>query len=146
MLYSPLINKAIDIAYSAHHGQKDKSGRPYFLHPVVVASQMDTESEVCAALLHDVVEDTDVTLSELEAIFPEEITQAVKVLTHKSGVEYLDYIREIKRNPIARKVKLADLKHNTDITRLDSPEQPEQIEAFNKRRQKYELAKQILQE
>ena len=143
MLYSALINKAIDIAYSAHQGQKDKSGRPYFLHPVVVASQMDTESEVCVALLHDVIEDTDVTLGELQAIFPEEITQAVKVLTHKEGVDYLDYIREIKSNPIARKVKLADLNHNSDITRLDSPEQ---IEAFNKRRQKYELAKQILQE
>ena len=143
MLYSALINKAIDIAYSAHQGQKDKSGRPYFLHPVVVASQMDTESEVCVALLHDVIEDTDVTLGELQTIFPEEITQAVKVLTHKEGVDYLDYIREIKSNPIARKVKLADLNHNSDITRLDSPEQ---IEAFNKRRQKYELAKQILQE
>ena len=143
MLYSALINKAIDIAYSAHQGQKDKSGRPYFLHPVVVASQMDTESEVCVALLHDVIEDTDVTLGELQTIFPEEITQAVKVLTHKEGVDYLDYIREIKSNPIARKVKLADLNHNSDITRLDSPEQ---IEAFNKRRHKYELAKQILQE
>lgn len=143
MLYSTLINKAIDIAYSAHQGQRDKSGRPYFLHPVVVASQMDTESEVCVALLHDVVEDSGVTLGELEAIFPEEIIQAVKVLTHKEGVDYLDYIREIKGNPIARKVKLADLKHNTDITRLDSPEQ---IEAFNKRRHKYELAKQILKE
>ncbi|MBQ9596178.1 MAG: HD domain-containing protein, partial [Synergistaceae bacterium] len=87
MLYSALINKAIDIAYSAHQGQKDKSGRPYFLHPVVVASQMDTESEVCVALLHDVIEDTDVTLGELQAIFPEEITQAVKVLTHKEGVD-----------------------------------------------------------
>ena len=143
MLYSTLINKAIDIAYSAHHGQKDKSGRPYFLHPVIVASQMESEPEVCAALLHDVVEDTDVTLQELEAVFPEEITQAVKVLTHREGVDYLDYIREIKSNPIARKVKLADLEHNTDITRLDSPEQ---VRAFNQRREKYELAKQILQE
>lgn len=143
MLYSELINKAIDIAYSAHKNQRDKAGRPYFLHPVVVASQMENESEVCVALLHDVIEDSDITLSELEAVFPEEITQAVGVLTHKEGTDYFDYIREIKRNPIARKVKLADLEHNMDITRLDSPGQ---IEAFNKRRRKYEVAKQILQE
>ena len=143
MLYSELINKAIDIAYSAHQGQRDKSGRPYFLHPVIVASQMSNEYETCTALLHDVIEDTNITLEELEKIFPSEITQAISILTHKDGVDYLDYIREIKRNPIARKVKLADLNHNMDITRLDNPEQ---LEGFNKRMKKYELAKQILTE
>ena len=143
MLYSELINKAIDIAYSAHQGQRDKSGRPYFLHPVIVASQMSNEYETCTALLHDVIEDTNITLEELEKIFPSEITQAVSILTHKDGIDYLDYIREIKRNPIARKVKLADLNHNMDITRLDNPEQ---LEGFNKRMKKYELAKQILNE
>ena len=145
MLYSELINKAIDIAYSAHHGQRDKSGRPYFLHPVVVASQMDNEYETCAALLHDVIEDTNITLGELEKIFPREITEAVSILTHKEGVDYLDYIREIKRNPIARKVKLADLNHNMDITRLGRAN-AQDIEAFNKRMKKYELAQQILSE
>ena len=143
MLYSELINKAIDIAYSAHQGQRDKSGRPYFLHPVIVASQMSNEYETCTALLHDVIEDTNITLEELEKIFPSEITQAISILTHKDGVDYLDYIREIKRNPIARKVKLADLNHNMDITRLDNPEQ---LEAFKKRMKKYELAQQILTE
>ena len=145
MLYSELINKAIDIAYSAHQGQRDKSGRPYFLHPVIVASQMSNEYETCTALLHDVIEDTNITLAELEKIFPSEITQAVNILTHKDGVDYLDYIREIKRNPIARKVKLADLKHNMDITRLGQA-QADEIEAFNKRMKKYELAQQILTE
>ena len=145
MLYSELINKAIDIAYSAHHGQRDKAGRPYFLHPVIIASQMDNEYETCTALLHDVIEDTNITLEELEKIFPSEITEAVSILTHKDGVDYLDYIREIKRNEIARKVKLADLKHNMDITRLGRAGADE-IEAFMKRMKKYELAQQILSE
>ena len=70
MFYSELINKAIDLAYDAHQGQKDKAGRPYFLHPVMVAQKMDTEAEICAALLHDVVEDTESTLDEIEKNFP----------------------------------------------------------------------------
>ncbi len=144
MFYSKLINKAIDLAYSAHAGQLDKAGRPYFMHPVIVASQMDSEYEICTALLHDVVEDTNTTIEELEREFPQEITDAIRVLTHKENIDYLDYVREIKKNPIARKVKLADLNHNLDITRIE--DNPKLIEEFMRRREKYEKAKEILSE
>lgn len=142
MLYTELVNKAIDLAYSVHKEQRDKAGRPYILHPFTVAMKMDTEAETCAALLHDVVEDSAVTIDELREIFPPEVAEAVDVLTHKKGVSYEDYIREIRDNPIARKVKLADIEHNTDITRLSG--NPELLRGFEKRRAKYELALKIL--
>ena len=144
MFYSRLINKAIDITFSAHKDQKDKAGRPYFMHPVIVASQMDSEYEICAALLHDVVEDSDFAIEELEREFPREVTDAVRVLTHDKHMDYLDYVREIKKNPIARKVKLADLNHNLDITRIE--DNPKLLEGFMRRREKYEKAREILSE
>ena len=144
MFYSRLINKAIDIAFSAHKDQRDKAGRPYFMHPVIVASQMDSEYEICAALLHDVAEDTSITIEELEREFPKEITEALRLLTHDGHTDYLDYVREIKKNPIAKKVKLADLNHNLDITRIQ--DNPKLLEGFMRRREKYEKAKEILSE
>ena len=144
MFYSRLINRAIDIAYSAHINQRDKAGRPYFMHPVIVASQMDSEYEICTALLHDVIEDTHVTIEELEREFPKEITDALRLLTHDDNTDYLDYVREIKKNPIARKVKLADLNHNLDITRIEDNEKL--LEGFMRRREKYETARNILTE
>ena len=144
MFYSRLINKAIDIAYSAHINQRDKAGRPYFMHPVIVASQMDSEYEICTALLHDVIEDTHVTIEELEREFPKEITDAIRLLTHDDNTDYLDYVREIKKNPIARKVKLADLNHNLDITRIE--DNGNLLEGFMNRREKYETARNILTE
>ena len=142
MFYSRLINRAIDIAFSAHKDQKDKAGRPYFMHPVIVASQMDSEYEICTALLHDVAEDTSITIEELEREFPKEITDALRLLTHDEHTDYLDYVREIKKNPISRKVKLADLNHNLDITRIN--DNPELLEGCMRRREKYEKAKEIL--
>ncbi len=144
MFYSRLINKAIDLAYSAHAGQLDKAGRPYFMHPVIVASHMDSEYEICAALLHDVAEDTNIKIEELEREFPKEITDAIRVLTHDDNTDYLDYVRAVKKNPIARKVKLADLNHNLDITRIE--DNPKLLEEFMRRRKKYEEAKKILTE
>ena len=144
MFYSRLINRAIDIAYSAHINQRDKAGRPYFMHPVIVASQMDSEYEICTALLHDVIEDTHVTIEELEREFPKEITDAIRLLTHDDNTDYLDYVREIKKNPIARKVKLADLNHNLDITRIE--DNGNLLEGFMNRREKYETARNILTE
>ena len=142
MFYSRLINKAIDLAYSVHKEQTDKAGRPYFLHPVTVAMKMDTEAEICAALLHDTVEDSSVTLEEIGKIFPQAITEAVDVLTHKDGTSYEDYVRSVKLNPIARKVKLADLEHNLDVTRVS--DNPELLRAFESRKVKYERAREIL--
>lgn len=119
MIYTDLIKRAMQIAYRAHHDQTDKSGVPYIFHPIHLAEQMHTEAETITAILHDVVEDTDITLSDLAREgFPEEVINALRLLTHNDAIPYLDYVREIKNNPIARNVKLADLKHNSDIGRL----------------------------
>lgn len=119
MLYTELTNKAMNISYEAHHGAKDKNGVPYVFHPFHVAEQMDGEYEICVALLHDVIEDTDYTVSDLQkAGFPDEVIEAVEVITRPKGMPYLDYIRAVKKNKIATKVKLADLEHNSDKSRL----------------------------
>ncbi len=118
MLYTPLVIKAIRFAYKAHHGQYDVSGVPYIFHPYHLAEQFDNETEVCAALLHDVVEDTDITLEELCKEFPDRITDAIRLLTHQDGEDYFDYIIRLKDNPAAKAVKLADLRHNMDESRI----------------------------
>lgn len=117
MIYTPLTKKAMVLAYQAHHGQVDKSGTPYIFHPIHLAEQAEDEFTCCAALLHDVMEDTPVTLQELEKEFPPEVTQALQLLTHRPGTDYFDYVRAVKQNPIARQVKLFDLLHNSDQTR-----------------------------
>lgn len=117
MIYTPLTKKAMVLAYRAHHGQVDKSGVPYIFHPIHLAEQAGDEFTCCAALLHDVMEDTSVTLQELEKEFPPEVTQALRLLTHRPGTDYFDYVRAVKQNPIARQVKLFDLLHNSDQTR-----------------------------
>lgn len=142
MFYSELINKAIDLAYSAHHGQKDKAGRPYFTHPFTVAMKMETEAEICTALLHDVVEDTGITPEYLRENFTPEIAEAVDVLTHRDGESYDEYILKIKANPLACKVKLSDIEHNMDVTRL--AENSEAMKRYDDRRKKYEHAREIL--
>ena len=118
MIYTKLTNKAMQIAYMAHHGQTDCNGIPYVFHPYHLAEQMDDEVSCCVALLHDVAEDTEVTLDELGKDFPQEIIEALKLLTHEKDTDYFDYVRRIKDNPIAKKVKLADLAHNMDRTRI----------------------------
>lgn len=140
MFYSELVNKAIDLAYEYHHGQRDKAGRPYFVHVLHVAEQMDDEISTCAALLHDTLEDTRLPLATLEREFPREVVEAVKTLTHKPHTDYFAYIEDVKRNPIARKVKLADLAHNLDGSRFQHHD-----ERQAKRAEKYRKALQILQ-
>lgn len=120
MIYTKNTKKAIIIAYNAHINQKDRSGLPYILHPIHLAEQMDTEEECIVALLHDVVEDTEVTFKELEKEFSKTIIDALKLLTHDKDTDYFEYIEKIKSNPLAKKVKLADLKHNSDETRLEN--------------------------
>ena len=145
MIYTELTVKAMPIAYDAHSGQTDKNGMPYIFHPFHLAEQMHTESEICTALLHDVAEDTDITIEKLAEDFPEEITDALKLLTHDKNIDYFDYVREIKTNPIARKVKLADLKHNSDLSRMTaSGIVPSEKDI--KRREKYLKAIEILNE
>ena len=119
MIYTPNTKKAINIAYNAHMGQIDKFGIPYIFHPMHLAEQMDTEEECIVAILHDVVEDTKITFNQLEKDFSGRVIEALKLLTHDKSVPYDDYIINLKDNPIAKKVKLADLKHNSDSSRLE---------------------------
>lgn len=145
MIYTQLTNKAMRTAYAAHHGQTDKGGQPYIFHPIHLAEQMDDEVSTCAALLHDVAEDTSVTIEELEAEFPAEVTEALRLLTYEKGTDYYAYVRALKDNPVARKVKLADLAHNSDETRLAGcgSVSPEKLAAW---REKYAKARLILTE
>lgn len=120
MLYTPLTKKAMKLCFAAHKDQTDKSGLPYVFHPFHLAEQMTDEVGTVVALLHDVVEDTPYTLEDLRSMgFPPEVTEAIALLTHEKGVPYLDYVARLRGNPIARRVKLADLRHNSDLSRLD---------------------------
>ena len=145
MIYTALTNKALRLAYDAHQGQKDKSGQPYIFHPYHLAEQMSDEISTCVSLLHDVPEDTDITIEELRREFPEEITDALNLLTHGEGIDYFDYIRAIRRNPVAVKVKLADLAHNSDETRFAGCEDVSG-EELARRREKYAEARRILED
>lgn len=119
MLYSQPIYNAINLMCEAHGKTLDKSGIPYIFHPYHVAEQMKTEDSVIAALLHDVLEDTEFTPEMLkERGISDRVISALLLLTHRRGVPYMDYIREIKQDPISREVKIADLRHNLDETRL----------------------------
>lgn len=121
MLYTKLTKTAMRIAFDAHKDQVDKTGLPYIFHPFHLAEQMTDEVTTCVALLHDVIEDTSVTFDDLvDAGFPAEVLDALRLLTHDPAVPYMDYVREIKKNPVATAVKLADLRHNSDTTRLDA--------------------------
>ena len=120
MIYTDLTKKALNIAYRAHQGQLDKGGCPYIFHPFHLAEQMDDEDGVCVALLHDVVEDTNITFEDLiNEGFNNNVIDALKLLTHADDTPYMEYVMQIKTNSLARKVKLADLKHNSDLSRLD---------------------------
>ena len=139
MIYTELTIKAMNLAYHAHHGQFDKGGVPYIFHPIHLAEEMDDEFSTCVALLHDTVEDTAVTLEDLEKEFPAEVVRAVRLLTHGEDVDYFDYVRAIRQNPIAVKVKLADLRHNGDPKRICNQGNQE------RRREKYAAARAILE-
>ena len=140
MIYTELTIKAMNLAYHAHHGQFDKGGVPYIFHPIHLAEEKDDEISTCVALLHDTVEDTAVTLEELEKEFPAEVVNAVRLLTHGEDVDYFDYVRAIRQNPIAVKVKLADLRHNGDPKRICNQGNQE------RRRAKYAAARAILED
>ena len=111
MYYSELVKKACNIMFEAHKEDKDKGGYPYVFHPFYLASQMDDEETTCVALLHDLIEDHgdiydfDRLMSEG---FTKPIIDALRLMTHKDGVPYMDYVRAISHNEIAKKVKIAD--------------------------------------
>ena len=111
------------IAKLAHRGQVDKAGNDYFSHPEAVAAMLDLPEEKIVGYLHDTVEDTEVTIPEIREIFGDRVADAVALMTHADGVPYMDYVKEIGKNPLARKVKMADLTHNMDLTRIKNPGQ-----------------------
>ena len=140
MIYTDKTKKAMKLCYEAHKDQVDKTGVPYVFHPFHVAEQMTSEASTIVALLHDVVEDTDYTLDDIAAAgFGKEIVEAVALMTHEDDVPYLDYVAKLKDNPIAREVKLADLAHNSDQSRLGEID-----EETRQRLEKYEKAKALL--
>lgn len=140
MIYTDQTKKAMQLAYRAHHGQTDKGGVPYLFHVMHVAEQMTDEITTTAALLHDILEDTEVTEDYLwSAGFSAEVIQAVTLLTRDPAVPYLDYVRTLRANPVAAAVKLADLSHNSDLSRLAVVD-----DAAKERVQRYRAAMDIL--
>ena len=122
MIYTSLTKKALRICFDAHKDQNDKSGMPYVFHPFHLAELMEDEYSTCVALLHDVVEDTDITLDDLrETGFPDEVIEAIALMTHEDSVPYFEYVDRLRSNPIAKSVKQADLEHNMDMSRMENP-------------------------
>lgn len=120
MIYTDMTKKALRLCFEAHRDQTDKSGIPYVFHPFHLAEQMDTEETTVVALLHDVVEDSDYTLEDLKEMgYPASVIEALALMTHDPSVPYMEYVKAISTNAIASRVKLADLKHNSDLSRLD---------------------------
>ncbi len=119
MIYTPKVNLAIKLMYEKHKDQVDKQGIPYVFHPFIVANNMETEEETIVALLHDVIEDTNTSIEDLKKFgFNDKIINAIDTLTHKENEDYETYIARIATNKLATKVKMADLRHNMDITRF----------------------------
>ena len=139
MIYTNMTRKAMRIAYQAHHLQVDKTNVPYIFHPMMVANMQKDEITTTIALLHDVVEDTAMTLEDLAKEFPDEVIEALTLLTHDRNEDYFDYVERIKSNPYAKAVKLADLTHNSDITRLEIIDEKAQ-----RRLDKYQKAIKLL--
>lgn len=140
MIYTEMTKKALKLCFEAHKNQIDKSGMPYVFHPFHLAEQMETEDTVITALLHDVVEDTDYTIDDLKEMgFSENVISALKLLLHDPGIPYMDYVKKIKENPVAKAVKLKDLAHNSDLTRLDYVD-----DTARKRIKKYQRAIALL--
>lgn len=141
MIYTEKTKKALRLSFEAHKNQLDKSGMPYVYHPFHLAEQMDSEETVIVALLHDVVEDTDYSIQDIAAMgFSTAVIDALTLMTHDKAVPYLEYVAKIKTNPIATAVKLADLRHNSDLSRLETVD-----DAALRRVQKYKAAIALLE-
>lgn len=145
MIYTENTKKAIKLAYDKHHGQFDKEGLPYIHHPFHLAECMTDEDSTCVALLHDVLEDTDTTIDDIVSLgFNTSVIEALKLLNHDSKVDYYSYVANLSNNILAVKVKIADLKHNSDLSRVS-----EITDSVLLRKEKYDkclsfLEKQLL--
>lgn len=141
MIYTEKTKKALRLSFEAHKNQLDKSGMPYVYHPFHLAEQMDSEETVIVALLHDVVEDTDYSIQDIAVMgFSKAVIDALTLMTHDKAVPYPEYVAKIKTNPIATAVKLADLRHNSDLSRLETVD-----DAALRRVQKYKTAIALLE-
>ncbi|MBO4897535.1 MAG: GTP pyrophosphokinase [Clostridia bacterium] len=140
MIYTDMTKKALKLSFEAHKDQFDKSGMPYVYHPFHLAEQMKDENTTIVALLHDVAEDTGITIDNIRDMgFCEEVCAALSLMTHDDNTPYMEYVSKLKSNPIAKAVKLADLKHNSDLARLDIVD-----EKALKRVEKYKAAMEEL--
>jgi len=135
------LERAIALAVDAHAGQTDKAGATYIRHPLRVMRHMETRQERVVAVLHDVIEDTEYTPAMIEDEFDEEIRDAVEALTKRDGESYSDFVERAAANDLARKVKIADIEDNMDLTRLS-----EVSEKTVERQVKYHKARQQLRD
>lgn len=138
------VRRAFESARAAHAGQVDKGGVDYINHPLTVARSVGNDvSAIIVALLHDVAEDTAFTIDDLQAAIPltADELDALKLLTHDDATPYLEYVVRLKSNELAAKVKAADLKHNSDLSRLQHPQRKDL-----ERVEKYRRALDILEE
>ena len=142
MYYTPMTKAAMKLCFEAHKDQVDKAGVPYVFHPISLAERFreGQEAETCVALLHDVLEDTDYTVDDIRAAgMNAEVIEALLLLNHNPKVEYMDYVRRLSKNNIARHVKICDLQHNSNLSRLEKV-----TEKDLKRVEKYKEALRIL--
>ena len=136
------LEKCVEFARKAHAGQKDKGGHDYIEHPLRLMAAVAGPEEKITAVLHDVLEDTCYTPGDLKKLLgiSDEILDALKLLTHRRGDSYMDYIRKLSGNPLAVAVKLADLEDNMDLSRLGHVTQKD-LDRREKYRQAYILLK-----
>lgn len=130
-----LVEKSLSIALKAYAGQKDKAGKTYILHPLRVMSKMETEEEMSVALLHDVIEDSEITAQDLtKAGIPARVVKAVQALTKKDGENYDQFVNRVLKNKLAAKIKKADIEDNINVLRLNSvgPKDLERIAKYHK--------------
>jgi (p)ppGpp synthase/HD superfamily hydrolase len=116
-----LIEKSLHIALQAYAGKTDKAGREYILHPLRVMAKMKTDLERSAALLHDVIEDSDITAEQLLAEgIPVEVVEAIQYLSRNENEDYQEFVARTKKNKLAATIKIADIEDNIDVLRLTS--------------------------
>ena len=137
-------NKTLEFVKKVFEGKTDKGGKPYIEHLLFVANKMESEGEKIVALLHDIVEDIEgITLETLKQMgYSENIVKAVDAMTKRKGEDYEEYLKRVKQNPIARKVKLADLEHNMDLSRIENPTEKD----YERIEKKYKKALKILKD
>ena len=138
----PTLEDAISLAVKAHRGRKDKAGAAYILHPLRVMLHMKTKDERVVAVLHDVIEDTNYTLEDLRKIgYSQKILQSLDYLTKRDEEGYEEFIKRVKHNPLARKIKIGDIEDNLDLGRIKKPKKRDFIHIEKYRRALSELMK-----